>query len=126
MTPREFPCVHCGDIVKSRFKLQKYCSECAILRDLNYGMKARDCSCCGTTFWPIRNTYRVCAECIEASPGNTTAYIECPHCEKRGRTVPATVKACLRCVETTEETRARYREVLRLHVRNKRVAAGLQ
>ena len=125
MAARTVTCKNCGTTFTTRFKVQVYCSHCQILRDLNFGMKNRDCVACGTNFWPIRNTYRVCSKCIEATPRAATQQVQCGHCGAPGRAVPGTDKICLGCVEANEKIRNQYREVLRLHVRKTREANGV-
>ena len=115
MSSRAGICVKCGGEFLAMNKQRKYCSVCQIIRDISFRPKLkRDCSICSKTFWPIRGTYTVCADCTLVEDSDT--YGPCSRCERHFRPAPGIQSHCISCVSRSAEVRLQY---MRLLVKNR-------
>lgn len=124
MPRKTITCPTCGEKVTTKYARQKYCTLCAILRDMAWGMRERTCPDCGDKYWPIRNTHKYCSRChFDRKPASE--YPVCRLCGVNGKPPPGVTDVCLHCVQSTYDMRKRYADTVRLSVNKRRRERGL-
>jgi hypothetical protein len=94
-------------------KKRVLCTECQILRDMEYRPTAsKKCEACEHVFYPVRLSYRVCNPCREYME-RPERYQPCKVCAKHLRPAPGLSGTCMSCVQRTPEMRRKYVNTLR-------------
>lgn len=114
-------CEKCGQGFARVNRLRKLCTECQILRDMDYRKDwARECDVCGVEHYPVRLSYKMCDPCRDPV-GDPEKYPECELCHTHKRPAPGTTRFCLSCVQADKQVRGRYLVSLRQKVNKRRI-----
>jgi hypothetical protein len=121
MPTLEKVCEECGDGYRSRFKRQKFCAPCQVLRDTRARPwvfeEAHECVACKTKHWPIRTTHTTCYDCSQSA--SYVHDVACGYCGDYHRIAPGTQNICIRCVQASQERRNEYFTFLKSRAQRK-------